>query len=253
MGEYCENCGAKLSEQEGYSEGLSSFTCTQCGYVNGESRVTVVEPVKKKRKREKNEKTGSFMKRHWKKIAAAVIVIAAVSAVIMSVSAGIDAVKKLQRTGISSEECIGVSFEEVRQNFEAAGFTEVSVKPLADLKADELDMEGQTASVCIGKKTEFGKARLVRSDAPVVISYHSAKILNAPCASRNVKNMTHTSIEKAFTDAGFTDIEVKQVYGMWGKEGRVLSVTVGGDRQWKKGDEYRVDARVYIAYRTRNK
>lgn len=253
MGEYCENCGAKLSGQEGYSEGLSSFTCTQCGYVNGESRVTVTEPVKKNRKREKNEKSGSFMKRHWKKIAAAVIVIAAVSAVIMSVSAGIDAVKKLQRTGISSEECTGVGFEEVRQKLEAAGFTDVSLKPLADLEADELDLEGQTASVSIGKRTEFGKARLVRSDAPVVISYHSARILKAPCASRNVKNMTCKAIEKAFKDAGFANIEVRPVYGMWGREGRVLSVSVDGDRQWKEGDDYRVDARVSIAYRTREK
>lgn len=244
MGDYCKNCGAYLPDQTGYSEDAMSHMCTECGTVNGETDIEI--PGKGE------EKKNSFLRKHWKKIAVAVIAAAVVIAAVCGITKGISTVKKLQRTGISSEECIGLSFEEVRQKFEAEGFTDVTVKPLADLNADELENEGFTASVAINGKDSFRKTKLARSDAPVVISYHSAVILKAPEASRNVKNMTYKALEKEFKDAGFVNVTTKALYGTWGKEGRVLSVTVDGDKKWTEGDEYRVDAEVSIVYRTRN-
>lgn len=264
MGEFCINCGAHLTEQEGFNPELSSYKCTACGFVNGEAETAAPVEVSENKKAERQqkmdnaiekaeEKTQSFMKKNWKKVAIAVIVLAAILAVVLSVTAGLDAIKKIQKTGIASADCIGINYEIVQKEFEEKGFTDITCVGLEDLDLDNLGNEGVVDSVSIKDKTSFGKSKRVRSDAPVTISYHSAKMLNVPMASKKVKDKSCRTLAAEFENAGFTDIETKALYGTWGKEGRVLSVTVDGKKSWNSDDTFRIDSKVIIKYRTRKK
>ena len=264
MGKFCINCGAALTEQVGFNPEAESHICTECGFVNGEAETIeqpVSEPDKKAERQEKidnaiesaEEKSKEFAKKNSRKIAGVIIIVAVIIAVILSVTAGVGAIKKIQKAGISSDECIGLNYEEVQEKFTDNGFTDVTCVGLEDLDLDSLADEGLVETVSIKDKTSFGKSKRVRSDAPVTISYHSAKMLKVPMASKKVKDVSKKSLVSDFEEAGFTNIETKALYGTWGKEGRVLSVAIDGEKNWNADKTFRIDSKVVIKYRTRKK
>lgn len=241
MKKICEKCGADLMSQRGFTPDLDSFECNKCGHVNGNTELA-----------KKGKKKQSFARRHLKQIIMIIFVIAVIVIVVSAVSSGVNTIKSLQRVGISSAECIDNDCLEVKTMFEERNFTDITLKPMNDLKYENLDKENTVGKVTIKDKEKFRKGKIVRNDSPVTIYYHSGKIVKAPLASRNIDNMNVNTVKKKFEKAGFVNIKYDPVYGIWGKEGAVLSMTIDGQKKWKENDKFTVKDEVVIKYRTRN-
>ena len=72
-----------------------------------------------------------------------------------------------------------------------------------------------------------------------------------PSSSSNCKYKNYKDIEKAFKDAGFTNIKTKILYDIywgWTEEGEVDSVTLDGKANFNRGDVFSKDAPVVITY-----
>jgi len=68
---------------------------------------------------------------------------------------------------------IGLDYSEIKKEFEEAGFSNVTVEYIADLKADESDKVNTIDKVLIGESATYSVGYTMDSDTPVVIQCHT--------------------------------------------------------------------------------
>lgn len=88
------------------------------------------------------------------------------------------AIKKAEANGmvsvpVSASTTIGKNYEDVKMQFETAGFTNVVLEKQADLVLGLFSSDGDVASVSINGDTEFTSGTYVASDSLVKIIYHT--------------------------------------------------------------------------------
>lgn len=72
-----------------------------------------------------------------------------------------------------------------------------------------------------------------------------------PSSASNCKYENYKDIEKAFKNAGFTNIKTEILYDIilgWTDEGEVESVSINGKTDFKRGDVFSKDAAIVITY-----
>lgn len=76
-------------------------------------------------------------------------------------------------TPMKAKKCKGENYEKIKESFENAGFTDITVKGNGELKVGLLHKEGEVEYISINGDDSFGKGDKFPEDAKVVISYYS--------------------------------------------------------------------------------
>jgi len=110
---------------------------------------------------------------------------------------------------------IGKDYKEVVKELKELGFTNIKEKPVYDIKLG-ITKENSVKKVKIGDKTDYIKGDKFKKDVKIVVTYHlkeedDPSKAYAPYNSDNVFGFDYEKIEKAFKDAGFTNIKLKKV------------------------------------------
>ena len=74
---------------------------------------------------------------------------------------------------IAANEKIEVDYIGLKEMFENAGFTNITLKPIKDVKIGLLTKEGEVESVTIDGGSSFRKTSVFDAEAEVVITYHT--------------------------------------------------------------------------------
>lgn len=74
---------------------------------------------------------------------------------------------------IAANDKIEVDYVGLKEMFENAGFTKITLKPIKDVKIGLLTKEGEVESVTIDGSSAFRKTSVFDAEAEVVITYHA--------------------------------------------------------------------------------
>ena len=109
-----------------------------------------------------------------KKLTGAIVTVAAVG-IIGAAAGGMGAEPEVDGLypPLKYNQCDGVHYEEIAQDFTDAGFTDISYDIIDDLVLGWFTKDGDVESVTINGDTEFDTKSLYPYDASVVISYHT--------------------------------------------------------------------------------
>lgn len=75
----------------------------------------------------------------------------------------------------SAEECVGLSYMDLRENLETLGFINIRTEEVEDLKYAEADKQDTIASITIAGKSDFAKDEVFNKNDEIVITYHDFK------------------------------------------------------------------------------
>lgn len=76
---------------------------------------------------------------------------------------------------LTIEEISKMSYQEVESKFKDAGFTNITLEAIEDVKIGVFTKDGKVESVIIDEKSTFTKSTIFDPDANVVIKYHTKK------------------------------------------------------------------------------
>lgn len=270
----CPKCGAALDAQPDFDSTCDAWTCTECAtllyndddiwvcadapkeevkeaeLVTDSKPTPSKEELKKQKKADRRAKRWAFRKKHWKAylISIAVLIVAIVAAVF------IWKLSKLTPINISPDRAAGKPLHTVVAQLEQAGFTHISTVPLEDLAYGELNTENQIVSLIVNGSTDFEEGAKFPYDCDIQITYHSAKAVSVPFSASEAKKMNYADVRRALSEAGFGDIRVTAdkdlVLGWFHKDGDVEQVLIDGQKKFKSGSTFRVDAEIEITYHT---
>ena len=86
-------------------------------------------------------------------------------------------------------ECIGQDYREIWDAFIDAGFTDVGLEEIEDLKASDADKLDTIDSISMNGNTDFSEGQEFKSDAKVIIRYHAYKECNITIHAECVPNL----------------------------------------------------------------
>ena len=116
--------------------------------------------------------------------------------------------------------------------------------------------EGAVENVMINDSDTYKRGDIVKKDSKVVVSYHlyendDPTKVKAPYSSTDAKNKNYTEVEKAFRDAGFTNVKIEKNFEISSDEyesNTVSDITINGGSVYTD-EAYEPDAEVIITYR----
>lgn len=171
----------------------------------------------------------------------------------------------------SDSSYLWTNYQDIVEDFEVAGFTNITTVPLGDLSEDDwFTSEGEYESITVGGKEDFNKGDKHPSDVEIIITYHSypedyEKDNVTPTPSQENKivvtkneedfiGLHYSEVEELLRNMGFDDINLKSTYSTNQEytNGEVHTVYIrdgffdlGG---FKKGDSFSEKAEVTIHY-----
>ena len=87
--------------------------------------------------------------------------------------------------------------------------------------------------------------------------YHAIVPISSPASSNEIKKQNYHEVQAQFKEAGFVNISVEPIYdvvlGWFVSDGEIESITVNGEDEFYKGEEFRPDDAVVIKYHTLKK
>ena len=206
------------------------------------------DEIERQQHREAQERRREFAKRHWKGIIVACGLVVLLS---LCAYAGYE-YQKLRTVGMSSSEAVGQPYGQVRENLEAAGFTNVSCTELCDLDEENIAEDGRVSEVDFSGNTSFESDSKYPYDIEVAIEYHSISMAAPPYSGKEAKGKDYREVEQAFRDAGFFNVRAEarsdSLVGLVNKRDAVESVTIDGDARYPDGQEYRANSEVVVYY-----
>lgn len=151
-------------------------------------------------------------------------------------------------------EFIDKNYQEVIQSLKDLGFTNITEQPLYDIVMGFTD-EGAVENVMINDLDTYKRGDIVKKDSKVVVSYHlyendDPSKVKAPYTSTTAKNKNYTEVEKAFKDAGFTNVKTKKDFKISSNEyesNTVSEITIDGSSAYSE-EAYEPNAEVIITY-----
>lgn len=268
----CEYCNRLLNMQYGYSDQRESFTCEKCGHYNVWSNdeeeenenssfdfssaefvgVKMAEYVlylresakrraeeeqrraeeaqrKEEERRVQEERKRERRRRVW----------------------GIITRKKLE-TGISSNQCRGMHYEEVVNIFKSQSFYNINTVVIEDLSLSKINYEGSVENVTINNETMFDVTSKFLLNAKVVVFYHMLQRVVPPLTSRAAKHKDIDDVVEVYVHSGFVNIEKHPIFdlakGWFVKNGAVETVAIDGRTDFKRNERIRLDAHIIIGY-----
>lgn len=283
VGWFCDNCGTFLNGQTGFSDWDSEWVCMECGYANTISETEIYDSCeeyqsipwiakltksiikdftstqyeyqsydnyddddddktsevqeqlqneyKVEEQKVKTEKRNGLKKRIWRTLT-----------------------RKKLNTGISSNECRNMNYEELVSIFKEQEFDNINLRILEDLNVDNISREGMVQNITINNKQMFDSNTMFPFNAKIIITYHMLKKQVPPLTSKTAKGKNIDDVEQAFSNAGFVNIERRVIFdltiGWIVKENSVEAVTINGESNFRKTDTIRLDSHIVISYHT---
>ncbi len=206
--------------------------------------------LKKENRKIKNEHRREVIKKYWKALLISLGVIVLVGFVAYQVSE----LKKLIPVGMSSEEMKGMHYEDVANELKAAGFLNVRLEALDDLKIEDEKQDGLVEQVVIDDVHTFKETKKFSYEDEVVIRYHAVKEIYSPISSKDAEGKNYKDIVKKFEKAGFVNVKTKPIYdlitGWITSDGEVEEIAIDGDKDVNTYSSFRPDVEVIIKYHT---
>ena len=206
------------------------------------------ETAARERAERRRDKRFEFYKRHWKGI----LLLFAVISVSIVATYYVKEYQKGREVGISSEDIIGMDYEEAIKILEKSGFKTFYSYPLEDLSIGEINMENTVSTISIKGDTVFSADTIYPYDSRIEILYHVVKNIQIPLSSKDMKKMNYNELKTVLREAGFIDIELKPDYdlitGWIRSDGSVETVSIDYNTKIKKGASYRPDVKIIIEY-----
>lgn len=273
---FCDNCGAFLNAQSGFSDWLDTWTCTKCGHVNSISENDIYESEEALQRSKadtnndnieedtdyeneedytndydeeeltefqhsdieqhykaskKREKRREQRKRLWRFIT-----------------------RKKQAVGISFEQCKHLQYSELISFLRNREFYKIKTSSIEDLSIDALSMDGVVASVSINNMETFDATSEFPYNSQINIVYHSLKRKAPPLTSKRAKHKHIDNVITQFRNAEFQNLYKQKIpdlkTGWLVKENSVEKVTINGKENYKRRDQFRIDAKIVISYHT---
>lgn len=154
--------------------------------------------------------------------------------------------------GVSSVSIIDQDCHDIYNVLTEAGFTHVTLNPLADLTYEQVLKENCIESITVNGDTLFFANNKYPYNADIIISYHELMLVSAPMTSKAAKGLNYDDVETAFLDAGFVNIVFEPipdvVFGWFAKVGEVDSITIDGINKYDENELFRPDVEVIIKY-----
>ena len=151
---------------------------------------------------------------------------------------------------------IGEDYQKISDMLSSIGFTNIELKPLDDLKMDELKKSGEVVSVLINEKelSEAGELNLL---AQVEIQYHSEQqatdneikitATSKDFSGENYKDVVTTLEEMGFTNVkpvALGDLKKGWIHG----EGEVKEISIGGVTKFAVGEVFDKNVEILVSY-----
>lgn len=236
-------------EESQYQKSYSSFNFKDCWaeiQLERERRKTEVLRQKEAQRKERLE----FISAHWKGLLILVVSFIIGGIVISAVSER----KNWITIGVSSTKIEGMHYEDVAHRLENAGFTNITVEAKQDLNMRRISEQDTVDEVFISGDNSFSSTDKFRNDAKIVIIYHSAKMISIPFSSKDIKGKDYQDILAELKRAGFENIRTEEnpdlVTGWLNFDGEIDTFTIDGEKKFKSGQVFRIDAEIVIVYHT---
>ena len=152
-------------------------------------------------------------------------------------------------TPYSADYCKDKDYETIVSDFESMGFTNVSEEPMEDLELSESEKYGHVESVSINGITDFQGNTTFKSNAKVIIKYHSYKYGKVPFSSEEVKTMEASEIIEALEKAGFVNITTDEEFDLDPDKTTVEfenELKIGAWSSFDKEDEFSLESEIEI-------
>ena len=138
----------------------------------------------------RRKKRNSFFKSHWR----GVILVCLISIILLLGCLKYNDYKNRIIIGISSDELIGMNYEEAENTLIKAGFTNIHEKVIDDLSIDEIDDEGIITQVSIRGRIDFENINFSENDkfpydAYIKLVYHELAKIEVPMSSKELKKL----------------------------------------------------------------
>ena len=194
-----------------------------------------------------------FCKKHKKSIAIVICII------LLSILAllGYYQYSKLIPVYYNHSDLVSLSYNAVKDKLETAGFINISTIAAGDLTLEQTELEDVVFDIIINDNTAFNKNEKYPYDAEILVYYHTVTPVCSPISSKDIKRQNHLDIQKQFQEAGFVNISVEPIYdivlGWFVSDGEIESITINGEDEFYKGEEFRPDDAVIIKHHTLRK
>lgn len=156
--------------------------------------------------------------------------------------------------GMTSNECLKYSREELELRLQQAGFYKITSSPCQDLSYRQKNQVGMTASVSIAGEADFRRQTEFPFDAPVEITYHVLKQAELGFWPQQLKNTNVCDTMAYFKHQGFGAVKSVAIADLkmgWLKiDGQVEQVLVDGFDRFKPDSKFPVDTEIIIYYHT---
>lgn len=164
---------------------------------------------------------------------------------------------KLRDVPCASIDLINEDYKDILNLFNQSGFSNILCEELADLDYNDLSNKNKVSSVLIGNNDAFNQYDQYSFDTTIIIFYHSAKNVNLPFSSDNIKGENYKALAKELSNAGFGNIEYNPeadlIKGWIKKDGSIEKITINGEDTFTTSKKYPIDSKIIITYHTLKK
>ena len=109
---------------------------------------------------------------------------------------------------------VGAGYEEVIEGLQQAGFVNIETEIIEDLSSTGVMKDGTVEMVVIDDCADYEKGKVFSCDVKVVVTCHRIRKIAAPISSKDVQNSDYEKVGELFADAGFSNVEVNEVFDM---------------------------------------
>lgn len=152
----------------------------------------------------------------------------------------------------SSDSYVGTDYETVLSIFEEAGFENVTVEVVEDLGSTEITADGAVESISVDGKIDFASNSKFPKDAPVVITYHTFKMVVPPSSAEKYIGSDYNETLSELQEAGFENITPEVIEDLTSNsplpDGYIESISIDGSTDFTEVSEFYKDTPVSITY-----
>lgn len=113
-----------------------------------------------------------------------------------------------------AEGYIGSNYEEVIEELNQLGFSNIEMVEIADLTSFGEMADGAVSEMSFDGNTEFVPQMTFPKDTKITVTYHIIKKLSSPVSLDQLSGMNYIVIAEKFTNAGFTNVQMKESYDL---------------------------------------
>lgn len=146
-------------------------------------------------------------------------------------------------------DCVGQNQEDIVEQLEQEGFSNISAEPLAELDAEGLERKGEICTITIDGNEVFDKGAELDKTVAIKITYYEVKNVAAPIAAKDGEKKDTEELVNLFKEAGFVNVSVEienDIDPEYSEEMLRNEITVAYDSSFEVTDTFPIDAEVKI-------